>query len=111
MSIHSKIRSMRMIKGYSQEYMANKLNISQNAFSRLELGHAALTIDRLHQIASIFEIKIEELLTDSERSVATQNQMPNSDLIKMILDEKDKQINHLSGEIKFLREQLNTSRR
>jgi transcriptional regulator with XRE-family HTH domain len=56
------IRRIREQKNFSQEYMATRLHISQNTYSKLELGYTSLTVERLIQIAAIFEISIIDLL-------------------------------------------------
>lgn len=58
MKLGEKIRVLRVNKGYSQEYMANRLEISQNAYSKIERHQTDLTIKRLRQIANVFEIQI-----------------------------------------------------
>lgn len=65
MPIAAKIRVQRMIKGYSQEYMAFRLNISQNAYSKLERGETELTVRRFYEIAEILEISIDSLLPEN----------------------------------------------
>ena len=56
MSLHKEIRTKRLIKGYSQSYMAFCLNISQNSYSKLELGQVELTVSRLIEIAEILQL-------------------------------------------------------
>lgn len=62
MPFAEKVRLKRLTKGYSQEYMANELEISQNAYSKLERGETELTVRRAYEIAFILEISIYELL-------------------------------------------------
>ncbi|WP_184549747.1 helix-turn-helix domain-containing protein [Mucilaginibacter sp. FT3.2] len=57
-----KIRQTREFKNYSQKYLATKLNISQNAYSKIELGQTSLTVERLLIIAQILDINIIELV-------------------------------------------------
>jgi transcriptional regulator with XRE-family HTH domain len=64
MPIAAKIRVQRMIKGYSQEYMAFRLNISQNAYSKLERGETELTVRRFYEIIEILEVPMNSLLTE-----------------------------------------------
>jgi transcriptional regulator with XRE-family HTH domain len=52
-SINVNIRCIREHKHYSQDYLAAKLGISQNAYSKLELGRTNLTLERLFFIAQI----------------------------------------------------------
>jgi len=48
-----KIRLARNKKGYTQEYIAFKLNISQKTYNKLENGYTKLTVSRLKKIALI----------------------------------------------------------
>jgi len=62
--VSSNIRKVREYKNYTQEYLAAKLGISQNAYSKIELNYSKLTLDRLFRIADILEIDIVQLLSD-----------------------------------------------
>ena len=59
-----KIRFIRVYKGYSQEYMAYKLGISQRAYSKIERGETKMTVFRLNQICKLLEIDINEMMHD-----------------------------------------------
>lgn len=50
------IRKIRESKDYTQDYLAVKLAISQNAYSKIELGYTKITVERLFQIAHILEV-------------------------------------------------------
>jgi transcriptional regulator with XRE-family HTH domain len=50
------IRIMRVKRGYSQYYIANVLEISQNSYCLLENGQTRFSLDRIIQIAEIFEL-------------------------------------------------------
>lgn len=60
--ITDNIRKLRESRNYSQEYMAGKLYISQNTYSKLELGYTALTLERLILIAGILNVNIISLV-------------------------------------------------
>ncbi|UOE47412.1 helix-turn-helix transcriptional regulator [Mucilaginibacter sp. SMC90] len=71
--IAQRIRDIRESKNYSQFYVAYKLKISQNTFSKIELGYVKLTLDRFIKIASVLEISPSDLLMvddDMEKAVA-----------------------------------------
>lgn len=53
-----KIKAIRLLKGYSQEYMAEELGISQGDYSMLETGAIELSAERLFIIARIFLVDI-----------------------------------------------------
>jgi len=61
-TIISAIRIIRERKNYKQEYLAMKLNISQNAYSKIELGKHPLTINCLLLIAQVLETDVFELI-------------------------------------------------
>jgi len=61
-SVAINIRKIRESKNYTQDYLAIKLNISQNAYSKIELGYTKITVARLFQIAQILEVDPVELL-------------------------------------------------
>ena len=60
--IAANIRHKREYRNYTQEYLALKLSISQNAYSKIELGYTKITVERLFQIAEVLEFDVAELL-------------------------------------------------
>lgn len=62
MMIHEKIRYLRDKRKIRQEDMAERLGVSQSAYSRMETGEARLDAKLLPQIAEVLEVGIEELL-------------------------------------------------
>ncbi len=61
-AVAANIRKTRESNHYTQEYLAAKLHISQNAYSKIELGYTKITVERLFQIAEILEIDALELI-------------------------------------------------
>jgi transcriptional regulator with XRE-family HTH domain len=56
------IKSLRLERGYSQEYVGMKLNMSQNTFSKIELGYVELTVKRMIQIADLLGVDANDLM-------------------------------------------------
>lgn len=56
------IRKRREHLQYSQEYMAAKMAIGQNCYSKIELGLNKLTVERLLTICNLLEINAGELI-------------------------------------------------
>jgi len=108
--MHENIRKLRDIKGFSQEYMATKLNISQNTYSRIENGYISLKFDRLIQIASILEIDIPKLINFNDQSFFNVKYPENSGPQIEIIKTYKNYIQHLEDEIKFLRSLLKTKK-
>jgi transcriptional regulator with XRE-family HTH domain len=55
------IRSRREQLGYSQEYMAFKLEMSQNAYCKIENGNCRLTIDTLLVIGQVLQVSMVQI--------------------------------------------------
>jgi len=62
------IRNQRVQKGYSQEYMAHHLNISQNAYSKIERGDTEVTVKRVYEVAEVLGVSVYELLPQAKAS-------------------------------------------
>lgn len=66
------IRKVRELRGYSQEYVANKLNISQASYARMESEDTKITVDRLFQIAKILETNVSDFFDNSGINIHSQ---------------------------------------
>lgn len=73
-----KIKVIRKEKGYSHEYIAHELNISQVAYSKLEKNDTKLTVERLFKIAEILDVEIGELLDIKHGNQLNQTNNENS---------------------------------
>jgi transcriptional regulator with XRE-family HTH domain len=58
------IKQYRELRNYSQEYVAKKMGISQNAYSKIENNITQLTVNHLKSISSTLDIPIIDLLKD-----------------------------------------------
>lgn len=74
MKIHEKIRLARELHQWSQEEMAEKLEMSPSGYARIERGETQLSIPRLEQIAQIFNIDIFELLQKDKGIIIQLNE-------------------------------------
>ena len=54
MSVNEKIRKIREAKDWSQEQMAEKLDMSLNGYAKIERGESKIYLDKLEQIAQVF---------------------------------------------------------
>ncbi|HPW97794.1 MAG TPA: helix-turn-helix domain-containing protein [Flavobacterium sp.] len=71
--IGSKLRKLRISKGYSQEYMAETLKISQKTYSNMENDKSSISIDTLKKIAQEYEIDLLDILSDEKVVVQNNN--------------------------------------
>jgi transcriptional regulator with XRE-family HTH domain len=56
------LRNARLTRNYSQEYLALQLKISQNAYSKMEMGRTRITVESVFKIADILDVDINTLL-------------------------------------------------
>lgn len=57
-----KIRKLREIHGYPQEYVAFQLGVSQAAYSKKETGRTELSLTVLQQVSTLYKISLMDLL-------------------------------------------------
>lgn len=58
------IRQYRELRDYSQDYVARKMGISQNAYSKIENNITQLTVKHIKLLSSILEAPINDFLKD-----------------------------------------------
>lgn len=63
MTLGDKIRTFRVIKGYTQEVMSDNLGISPTAYAKIERDETDIPYSRLEQIAKTLETKVEDIVS------------------------------------------------
>jgi transcriptional regulator with XRE-family HTH domain len=69
MSVHEKIRFVRLAKGWTQEYLAEKLEMSVNGYGDLERGKNDIKLSKLKQLSELFGVELSELFSSNEKAV------------------------------------------
>lgn len=69
MIAHEQIRMMREIRHWSQEDMAEKLNMSVSGYAKIERGESKLSLDKLQKIADVFGMDVSQLMQHFEKGV------------------------------------------
>ena len=69
MKVYEKIRFMRELKHWSQEEMADKLNMSVNGYANIERGETDVQLSRLEQISQVLGVELLELFSFGEKNV------------------------------------------
>lgn len=72
MKTYEKIRQAREQKTWSQELMAEKLEMSPSGYAKIERGESSISLPRLEQISEILEIDIVDLLDDKGGNIVYQ---------------------------------------
>ena len=63
-----RIRQLRIQYGYTQEKLAGELNIDRSLLSHVEAGKRGCSVDLLIQLADIFDVSLDLLILDKEKS-------------------------------------------
>lgn len=77
MQTHEKIRELRERQGWTQEDMADKLSLSVNGYAKIERGETRLTLQRLEQVAQIFDVDLADMFYRQDLHVVIQNNINN----------------------------------
>lgn len=73
-TIGFKIRKIREQKNFTQEYIAESIGISQNAYSKIENNQVKLSTGRLKAIAQVLDVPEHELF-NSDAVIFSNNQI------------------------------------
>ncbi|KOY85770.1 hypothetical protein AD998_06025 [bacterium 336/3] len=126
-----KLKKLREKYGYTQEQLADFLQVSQSSYSRLETGEGKLNLEQIDKLAEAYEMDIVSFLhyltddkrfnvnhsgdnnnTDNEINSNNSNYAENitiNNQYSLSKEERElyqKQIEKLETEIAFLREML-----
>lgn len=66
------IARRRKAAGYTQDEVAERLEIGKEAFSRIERGIAGASVYRLFELADMFQCGVETFLIEGSRRVTEQ---------------------------------------
>ena len=57
------VRDQRILKKYTQKYVADCLGLSLNGYARIERGFSKMNIEMIFKIAAVLDKPVKELLT------------------------------------------------
>lgn len=108
--IGEKIRKIRTLRGYSQEYVSDLLNISQAAYSDIENNKTKINLERIQELAGVFKIDVNDLISFDENQVFNNTFLENAkgffNVKKVIAETFDKEREAYLGQIKTLNEEI-----
>lgn len=85
MTLINKIKTIRLSKNLTQQYMADELGIDAANYSRLERGEVKISTDRIQEIAKILDIHVNVLLNDENE--ISYKEASSVHILKEILSE------------------------
>ena len=93
-SIGKRIQSRRKHQGYTQEQLAEMMNVSIQMVSNLERGNKAIRIDNLIRLSQILDVSTDYILTgkataDDDEALTSriaQLSMKDRKMVEMVVD-------------------------
>ncbi len=104
----NKIRMLREGIGLSQEYVAEKLNITQQAYSKMEKNPQNVTLERLQQLSEVLGVKINNIVGNDDMYVQQNfhQQGGNASTVMYITGLADREREALLQQISNLQKQV-----
>ena len=100
-----KIKQIRELKNFTQEYVAQKLGLSTRAYSKIETGETQLTINRLNEISKVLEMNPVEVLGFDDKKIFNINNSTGNNGYNNIFF-PDKLVKQYEETIQALKEQI-----
>lgn len=100
---------MRELKGFTQDFMAEKLEMSQRAYSKIENNDIKLDWGRIEDISRILDIEPTDLVSFDDSLVfnncsqSGKFQVFNNNLPDELKKSYEDRVDHLEKEVLFLR--------
>jgi transcriptional regulator with XRE-family HTH domain len=94
--------------GFTQEYVANKLNITQQAYSKLEKNPDTATLERLRKLSEILGVNVNSIVGDDDMYIQQNfhQQGGNASTVMYITGLADREREALVQQISSLQKQI-----
>ena len=82
-----RIRQLRMTQGYTQEEVAEQLNMDRSYYSRLESGKRGCSVDMLVHLSTLFNVSLDYLVFGEDRrniTAATDRLQLKKDIVTLM---------------------------
>lgn len=122
LTIGRKIKKLRELRNYTQEYMADQLGVSQPAYSKMETDETEINDVRLTQIAKALNMSVQDILSFDEKVFFNQmnnhnaagytiNQYGISDNERKLFEDKIRLLEEMIDMLKKENEQLKAGKK
>ncbi len=101
-----RLKNYRELKGFSQDYLASKLNISTSAYSRIERNEVNLTLEKLFLLADIYQISLEQIIYGDDHKSDVMLAQDHESEYQLKLLENSKLLKAYQDQIEMLKDQV-----
>lgn len=118
MKVGNNIRKLRELRNYTQQFMADQLEISLSGYGKIERNDTNVSLGRLQQIADILDVDVhgillfnDELIFNLSNSEVANSQVNNyysgrEELLERIIKQLRKENENLLSIIELMRTNL-----
>lgn len=112
MALGEKLKQARLKKNFSQEYMAEMLNVSQKTYSNFENDKTTPSFAQIETIAQLLETSILEFLSservsfNTNNSTGVNNGLVINNLSEKLIEQYELRIKKQEEEIAYLKSLL-----
>jgi transcriptional regulator with XRE-family HTH domain len=78
MGLGTKIKKIRELKNFSQDFMAQQLEMSQSGYSKIERDEVSISYDKVEKIAELLQVSMGTLVEFDERVLFQNNTIQNN---------------------------------
>ncbi|MBW1654641.1 helix-turn-helix domain-containing protein [Flavobacterium quisquiliarum] len=94
-NINNSIKNIRELKNYTQEYVADRLGMTQAGYSKIEKGISKVSLKKLQEIAAVLEVSMQSIIQFEseqyfEKRTSESNTIKSTDYIFVCQLLKDK---------------------
>ncbi|MEY4329376.1 MAG: hypothetical protein RL609_124 [Bacteroidota bacterium] len=103
--IGQKVKKLRELRNYTQNYMAQEMGVTQSAYSKMELGESEITYSKLERISEILGVAVEEIAAFNEQMIFNimHNQTGNGFVVNKGMSDQERKL--YEDQIQLLKEQ------
>lgn len=69
MQLGNKVKVVRELKNYSQQFMAESLGITQASYSKMERSEVDINVNKAEKIAKILGVELADLVSFNEKEI------------------------------------------
>ena len=85
MEFNNRLYQLRKQRGFSQEELASRLNVSRQTVSKWEVGDSTPDMEKLAAMSELFDVSLDQLVLGKE---APQAEVPAKSELVSIINEK-----------------------
>lgn len=110
MKIGKKLKTLRTSKGYTPDFVSEKIGVSKTTYGRYERDESTPDINILENIANLYELEMFELLSDEKIILTQKNKKGNKNglvinhISEKLIEQFEKRIIEKEEKIKELKE-------